>query len=92
MIDVKDVKDLAKLARVEIKEEEAVSLTKEIDSILEYVGQIKEVSLDLEAKKPLLKNVMRDDIPTNTSREFTEDILSNSPEREGDYIEVKNIL
>ncbi|MFA7216404.1 MAG: Asp-tRNA(Asn)/Glu-tRNA(Gln) amidotransferase subunit GatC [Candidatus Paceibacterota bacterium] len=92
MINVKDIQDLAKLARVEIKDEEAISLTKELDSILEYVGQIKEVSLDLQKEKPLLKNVMREDIPTNTSREFTEDILANSPKTEGDYIEVKNIL
>lgn len=92
MINVKDIQDLAKLARVEIKDEEAVSLTKELDSILEYVGQIKEVSLDIQKEKPLLKNVMREDVPTNTSREFTKDILKNSPKTEGDYIEVKNIL
>lgn len=92
MINVKDIQDLAKLARVEIKDEEAVSLTKELHSILEYVGQIKEVSLDIQKEKPLLKNVMREDVPTNTSREFTKDILKNSPKTEGDYIEVKNIL
>jgi Asp-tRNA(Asn)/Glu-tRNA(Gln) amidotransferase C subunit len=46
----------------------------------------------LQDKKPLLRNVMREDLVTNTPREFTEDILSNSPKRKDDYIEVKNIL
>jgi len=88
----KDIKNLASLARIEISEEEAEKLTPEIDSILGYVGQIKDVVGNIKKEVPKLHNIMREDISTNTSRQYTDDILSNAPDREGDYIKVKKIL
>jgi hypothetical protein len=41
---------------------------------------------------PVLKNVLREDVPTNKDNEFTEDILNNAPGREGNYLKVKKIL
>jgi Asp-tRNA(Asn)/Glu-tRNA(Gln) amidotransferase C subunit len=35
---------------------------------------------------------MRDDSVTHTPGEFTEDILNNAPDREGNYLKVKKIL
>lgn len=92
MIKKEDIKNLASLARIEINESEAESLTKEVDSILEYVGQIKSFSEGTEFKKPLLKNVLREDVLTNEPTEYTEDILENAPKREGNYLDVKNIF
>ncbi len=91
MITKEEIKNLAQLARIEIKEDEAESLRKEIDSILDYVSKINEISGDSE-DKPVLKNVMRDDEITHKSGEFTEDLLSNAPGREGNYLKVKKIL
>ena len=88
----KDIKNLASLARIEISEEEAEKLTPEIDSILGYVGQIKDVVGNIKKEVPKLHNIMREDISTNTSGQYTDDILSNAPDREGDYIKVKKIL
>lgn len=92
MINKEDIKNLASLARVGIKDDEAISLTKEIDSILEYVSQIKSFSEELDVQKPILRNVLRDDILTNNPNEYTEDILNNAPKREGGYVDVKNIF
>lgn len=92
MVTKKDIQNLAGLARMEISEAEAEGLVPEMDSILEYVGQIKNSAGDIEKIVPELHNVMREDITTNTARQYTEKILDNAPEREGNYIKVKKIL
>lgn len=92
MVNKEEVKNLANLARIEISDEEAETLTRELDSILDYVGQIKNSSVDDEPLIPVLKNVMREDNPLNKDNEYTEDILNNAPSREGRYLGVKKIL
>jgi aspartyl-tRNA(Asn)/glutamyl-tRNA(Gln) amidotransferase subunit C len=92
MVNKDEVKNLANLARIEITEAEADSLTVELDSILGYVGQIKDASSGEALNNPVLKNVLREDVPTNKDNEFTEDILNNAPGREGNYLKVKKIL
>lgn len=92
MVNKEEIKNLANLARIEITDSEALSLTLELDSILDYVGQIKNASTGEVLNAPVLKNVMRDDIPTNKDNEYTEDILNNAPSREGSYLKVKKIL
>lgn len=92
MVNKDEVKNLANLARIEITEAEADSLTVELDSILGYVGQIKDASSGETLNNPVLKNVLREDVPTNKDNEFTEDILNNAPGREGNYLKVKKIL
>lgn len=92
MITKQEVLHLASLARIKLLPNEAEDFAKEIDSILDYVGQIKEVSGDLKKEKPLLRNVMRDDIVVHKPGEFSEKILSNAPQREGNYFKVKKIL
>ncbi|KND52125.1 MAG: aspartyl/glutamyl-tRNA(Asn/Gln) amidotransferase, C subunit [Parcubacteria bacterium C7867-003] len=92
MVNKDEIINLANLARIKITSEEADSLTTELDSILDYVGQIKNASGDEALSTPVLKNVMRDDVATNKDREYTEDILNNAPSREGNYLRVKKIL
>ncbi|MDQ3090023.1 MAG: Asp-tRNA(Asn)/Glu-tRNA(Gln) amidotransferase subunit GatC [bacterium] len=94
-MDKEKVLNLAKLARISISEEEAENLSSEFDEILKYVDEINKAEIgaheDSYSDTPL-KNVFREDTPTNTSGENTEAILQNSPQREGNYIKVKNIL
>jgi aspartyl-tRNA(Asn)/glutamyl-tRNA(Gln) amidotransferase subunit C len=92
MITTEEIKHLADLARIEITDAEAEKMTKELDSILEYAGQIKEVSGDIEREVPEMRNVMRDDEPTNKAGEYTEALLNNAPASEGNYLKVKKIL
>lgn len=92
MIKKEDIQNLAGLARIDISEDEADSLTSEIDSILDYVSQVQNISSDLTTDNLVLKNVMRDDVVTNTEGEFTETLLSLAPQREGKYLKVKKIL
>ncbi len=92
MITKEDIQNLAKLARIEISEDETKSLVQEIDSILGYVGQIQEISVSGVSDVSVLRNVMRDDVVTHAPRQYTEDILALAPSREGDYLKVKKIL
>ena len=66
MITVKDVEHVAKLARLELTEDEKVLYTKQLGDALKYVDQMNEV--DTSNVKPMTQvvdfcNVTREDIP-----------------------------
>ena len=94
MITREDIQNLAKLARIEIPDNETQGFTREVDAILNYVSQIEASSSSKgkDSDVPLLRNVFRDDVVTNEPGEYTESLLSNAPQREGNYLEVKKIL
>ena len=92
MITKEDIQKLANLSRIKISDTEAESLTREIDSILVYVGQIQNISAEEVKDVPTHRNIMRDDVVTHTRGEYTEDILSQVPQREKNYLKVKKIL
>ena len=93
-MDKEEVLNLAKLARVELKDDEAESLSCEFDSILNYVGEVKKVGkLDkLNKEESTIRNVMRKDGKPHEPGLYTQKILAQAPVREGDYIKVKKIL
>lgn len=94
MVDVKDIEKLAVLARIKIADDEKVALTKEIDSILAYVDQIKKATVALDPTPALgsVYNVMREDVVVTTSREDREALLDEAPQKEGNFIAVKKII
>ena len=94
MISSDDIKKLAGLARLGLTQAEQDVLAKEVDSILGYVEQIKEVSGKLDDNRaiPAHRNVMRSDDHPHESGVHTEDILKNAPDRDGNYLKVKKIL
>jgi aspartyl-tRNA synthetase len=87
------VKHVAKLARLRMTEEEALSYQKDLNDILAYFETLSE--LDTENVKPMshvleIKNVWREDKPGKPDKK--ESILSNAPVRDGDYYKVPRIL
>jgi aspartyl-tRNA(Asn)/glutamyl-tRNA(Gln) amidotransferase subunit C len=94
MIEVKDVEKLAQLARIKIDDSEKKELTKEIDSILAYIDQIKKATVNMDYKPEIgaVHNVFREDIVVTTSPEDREALLKEAPDREGDFIAVKKII
>lgn len=94
-MDKEKVLNLAKLARIEIGDEEAESLSHEFETILSYVGEVKSIkvsSLIRDSQGETLNNVMREDLRPHESGLYTKKILEQAPAREGDYIKVKQIL
>ena len=92
-ISSSDVRKVAKLARLELEEDQIDTYTAQIEEILSYVDQLQEI--DTQNIYPMTRavevvNVTREDsIEVNCSRE---DILNQAPHREGDFFRVPKIL
>jgi aspartyl-tRNA(Asn)/glutamyl-tRNA(Gln) amidotransferase subunit C len=83
------VRHVAELARLGLKDEELEALTSELSSILEYIDQLEQ--LDTAAIAPTaqvgeLVDVMRGD-EVRPSLD-PEEALANAPSREGNYFRV----
>jgi len=97
---LEDIKKLAIMARIDMDDRELAEMANDFDSILAYVDQIKEVSAPSSStrqdlvgdEKPLLFNVMREDVATNKPGEYTEKIVAQFPESQDNYLKVKQIL
>lgn len=94
MLEIKDIEKLAKLARIELTEEEKQKLLKEVDPILGYVAQLKEVVATVGEDKRAgeLRNVMRDDVNPTETGVNTKDIVADMPASQDNYLKVKKIL
>ena len=93
MISRKDIQNLANLARIKVTDEEAKHLSSEIESILGYVGQVKEISGEGgEDELPIVRNVFREDEVTHKPGEYSKDLLALAPESEKGFVKVKKIL
>jgi aspartyl-tRNA(Asn)/glutamyl-tRNA(Gln) amidotransferase subunit C len=94
-MNVEEVQKLAKLARIEITDLEAETLTKEFSSILDYVGEVKNADItkrDREKEDFPLRNVYRTDENPHESGIYTEALLERAPDHDDKFIKVKKIL
>ncbi len=93
-ISQEDVKKLADLARIEMTEAEMQELSKEMDSILEYVGQVQKVAGETatEVEVGPVFNVMREDTNPTEGGTNSKEIIAEFPNKEDDLLKVKKIL
>ncbi|MCI0597778.1 Asp-tRNA(Asn)/Glu-tRNA(Gln) amidotransferase subunit GatC [Candidatus Parcubacteria bacterium] len=93
MASVDEVKKLAALARLSVRDEEVKAFAKEFDSILAYVGQLESLQVHSEEKKtPPLRNVFREDSEPHEKGKYTKKIVEQFPNRERNYLKVKKII
>ena len=88
-ISREQVLHVARLARLDLGEEEVARLQTELSAILEAVSKVSELDLDdvPPTSHPLdLVNVLRPDEPQPSLP--LEDVFANAPEREGDAFRV----
>lgn len=92
MISKEDTKHVAKLARLELSEQEVDKFANQLGNILEYVEQMNEI--DTTNVQPMahpfdVVNVMREDevYYENTK----EELLKNAPEEEDGFFKVPKI-
>ncbi|MCD8024079.1 MAG: Asp-tRNA(Asn)/Glu-tRNA(Gln) amidotransferase subunit GatC [Candidatus Gastranaerophilales bacterium] len=92
MIEIKDVEHVAKLARLELSDDEKVKFSKQLGDVLKYMEQLNEV--DTTGVEPMnhpidFSNVMREDVVVS---EFSrEELMANAPEAEQDFFKVPKI-
>ena len=90
-MQVKDIENLAELAKIELSTAEKNTLLKDLDNILAYVRQIERVEvkdIEIEYKN---KNVWREDKVGNSV--FSRDlIIKQFPDSQDGFLKVKKIL
>jgi len=92
-ITSEDVLKVAKLARLDLAEDEVELYTNQLEKILGYFEQLEEV--DTSNVLPTTRavevvNVVRDDTVFSTN--VREELLDQGPQREGDFFRVPKIL
>lgn len=92
MITVKDVEHVAKLARLELTEEEKEKFTSQLGDVLKYVEQMNEV--DTSNVEPMAHaidfvNVMREDVVKY--EQTKEELMKNAPDAEDGFFKVPKI-
>ena len=92
MITIKDVEHVAKLARLELTEEEKEKFTGQLGAVLEYVNQMNEVDTsDVEPMAHAIdfSNVMRED--KVVYEQTKEELMKNAPHEEDGFFRVPKI-
>lgn len=93
-ITPKEVQEIAKLARLNLSSDEENKYCVEISNILNYMEIIEEINVgDVypTAQVASIKNIVRNDIKKTFALK-REDILINTPQKEGGYIKVRTVL
>ena len=88
-----DVRKVAKLARLNLKEDLIEKYTVQLEKILGYVAQLEQVdTTDIipTARAVEVVNVVRDDVVETT--DVRDDLIDLAPHREGDFYRVPKIL
>lgn len=88
-----EIKEIAELARLSLKPEETARLKKDLESILEYVQELKKVptdDVDPTSHVLDLENVYRpDEVHPSDIRE---EVLKHAPKREGSFFKVPKVI
>lgn len=87
-----DIRALAKLARLEVSDDEVAKLEKELPTILTFVEQIQKASTEVPVEEHALRNVMREDVNPHESGLYTKKLLDAAPAQEKDQVMVKQVL
>ncbi len=92
-IEMREVEQVARLARLELSAEEKERMREQLDRILGYIDKLRR--LDTEGVPPTshvvpMVNVMREDEPRPCLP--SEEMLANAPDRQGDFFRVPRII
>lgn len=95
MILKKEVKHVARLARLGLGEKEMEKMRKELSLILDYVEKLKEVKI--EKVKPTthsmpIENIFREDKAKPQSAQVINKLIEAAPEKKKGYVKVKAVL
>ncbi len=94
MISIEEIEKLAKLARIEITDEEKAQFQKEIGAILDYVSELKEAPTSKEELISSSENInsLREDENPHKPEAYTKELLEEAPRIEKGFVKVKKIF
>jgi aspartyl-tRNA(Asn)/glutamyl-tRNA(Gln) amidotransferase subunit C len=92
-ITMREVEQVARLARLALSDAEKERMRRELDGILSYIDKLR--ALDTEGVPPTshavpMTNVMREDEPVPSLPQA--DMLANAPDPSGDFFRVPKII
>lgn len=96
MITKKDLEHIGWLARLELSEEDKEKYTPKLNSVLDYFGELDEVSTDdIEPTYHVLplSNVFREDeagVPTSTISQ--EEAVANAPKKQDGFFKAPRMM
>ena len=94
MITEQDIETLASLARIDLSTDEKNALRLDLESILNYISQLREASAELPVEQDLglVKNVWREDGTPHLTGLHTEKLLAQMVKQKDNFMVVKKIL
>ncbi|MBN1897344.1 MAG: Asp-tRNA(Asn)/Glu-tRNA(Gln) amidotransferase subunit GatC [Spirochaetes bacterium] len=93
-ISKKEVKYVSDLSRIKLEEKELEKFTSQLDKILEYIEQLKEVDTEqvqVTSHSVELQNVVREDKKTKASL-TNDEATGMAPDKEKEFFRVPRII
>jgi aspartyl-tRNA(Asn)/glutamyl-tRNA(Gln) amidotransferase subunit C len=90
-----NVDDIAKLAMLDLSDEERVQFCEQLPSIMAYISKLHEVdTLSVESSAYIsdLKNVVRDDMVSKLDNDVRSGIIKSFPEEKGGALSVPAVF
>lgn len=92
-ISLKEVEYVAKLAKLEFSREEKIKLQRELDKIVKYVDQLKELDTEnvaVTSHVVSLQNVLREDVILPSLP--ADQALANAPKKKDGFFRVPRVI
>ena len=92
-LDINTINKIAKLARIKLSEEESKELLKDMNSILDWVEQLKEVNTDsIDPLTNISSSILPQRIDESNDVNSSDEILKNSPDKLEGYFAVPKVV
>ena len=94
-LTLKEVQHIAKLARLDVSDEELQRIAPQLSSILQYVKKLEEVdtsNVDYQYQVPGLENVTAQDIAKPSDSTVRDALMDAMPDRVGEMLKVKGVF
>ena len=92
-VDTKQVRHIAKLARIAMSDAEVEAMVPELNNILSWVEQLSEVNTDgIEPLTAVIDNKLRLRDDAVTAGNQRDDILANAPEAQHGFFAVPKVI
>ena len=92
-IDLKTIKHISKLSRISVDDEKAHKLTKDLNSIFEFIEKLNEIKTDnVEPLTSVAETTLKLRTDKVKSKDIREQIIKNSPQDNEDYFVVPKVI
>jgi aspartyl-tRNA(Asn)/glutamyl-tRNA(Gln) amidotransferase subunit C len=92
-VDAATVRRIARLARIQVTDEEAKSLEKELSGILDWVKQLDEVDTSsVETMTRVIPTTLKQRPDVVTDGNIADDVVANAPEHAGHFFVVPKVV